>query len=412
MSCSLKLEMDRVAGESQVVVYLDRDTVDVQYISSNNERLFEQLTIKRSYREVPYITSRICGFCSHSHFWASNLALENALGVEVDEATASLRDACSKLQMIDSHIVHLVLLALPDYRKPDVDVIKSALKVRKAVAAALDLISGRLSNPPPYIPGGFVVDVSRWRIERAVKIVDEIIPVVDSLVDYIIESVNLYSLQDPSPNYLALSEWPEKSVPVKSPYELVGADGRVTVDADNYTSIFTESLRSYSRSRECTLRGTTFFVGPRARMIARGSVYGDSHHLNTVKLNPYGNLIARALETRFVIRGVRNTLVECMDRRPRKVDPVVRGGRGLAVVEAPRGLLLHYYEVNSSGVVEKTDIITPTAMFTKHIENSAKALATNLMESGRVDDIARYVEMLVRSYDPCIPCAVHVVRVR
>lgn len=408
---SLKFELDRVAGESEVVVYLGHNGVDVQYVGLSSERLFERLVLKHEYWRVPFIASRICGLCSHAHFWASNLALESALGIEVDDSTAKLRDACNKLQIVENNLIHLAFLALPDYRRPTSEVVRSVLKVRKTVTNALDLISGRLSNPPPYAPGGFVADVGRWRIERAIRLINEVIPAVDSLVEYFISSIALHDLRDPSPHYLALALWPEKSVPVGEPYELLSSEGRVDVSVDNYGDLFVEGVREYSRARECTLGGRTFFVGARARMLARdaSSTYIDPAVLESIKLNPYGNLLAKAFEIRTTIRNVEHNLRDCLDKRPRKVDPVRKKGRGLAIVEAPRGLLLHYYEV-CDGIVEKADIITPTVMFTRHIETSAKALVSSLIESGRVADVPRYVEMLVRAYDPCIPCAVHVVR--
>ena len=43
------------------------------------------------------------------------------------------------------------------------------------------------------------------------------------------------------------------------------------------------------------------------------------------------------------------------------MKPVVREGFGSAVTEAPRGLLCHQYRINRRGVIEKANIVTPTA---------------------------------------------------
>jgi len=91
------------------------------------------------------------------------------------------------------------------------------------------------------------------------------------------------------------------------------------------------------------------------------------------------------------------------------------GGFGVGVVEAPRGLLIHYYELNPEMRVIKADIITPTVMFSKHIEVSSEALIKGLLasEEGRDESLVkRFVEALVRAYDPCIPCAVHVIKMK
>ncbi|MFN3268576.1 MAG: nickel-dependent hydrogenase large subunit, partial [Zestosphaera sp.] len=83
-------EVMRVAGESEVLVMIDGENVKVEYDSIASPRSFEALVRGRKYWEVPYVVSRVCGVCSHAHFWASNLAIELALGIEVDRATALL----------------------------------------------------------------------------------------------------------------------------------------------------------------------------------------------------------------------------------------------------------------------------------------------------------------------------------
>ncbi|MEM4622325.1 MAG: nickel-dependent hydrogenase large subunit, partial [Sulfolobales archaeon] len=104
-----------------------------------------------------------------------------------------------------------------------------------------------------------------------------------------------------------------------------------------------------------------------------------------------------------------------LSSRDLELQPATTRGAsaGLGVVEAPRGLLIHYYEVDKDLKVVKADIATPTVMNTEHVELSATSIAKELLAEGASDPtIQKYVEALVRAYDPCIPCAVHVVKVR
>ncbi|MCD6146559.1 MAG: nickel-dependent hydrogenase large subunit, partial [Thermoplasmata archaeon] len=81
------------------------------------------------------------------------------------------------------------------------------------------------------------------------------------------------------------------------------------------------------------------------------------------------------------------------------------------VTEAPRGLLIYYMNIEDS-VVKDVDVITPTAMFLPMMEVDIAAMADGLWKDGHKDKdfIGKKVEMVARSYDPCISCSVHVTR--
>ena len=88
--------------------------------------------------------------------------------------------------------------------------------------------------------------------------------------------------------------------------------------------------------------------------------------------------------------------------------PVPRAGVGTTVIEAPRGLLVHHYQLDGRGRVAATDIVTPTAI------NQAAMEAQLLADLQGCDegDLSQRAQRIVRAYDPCISCAVHVLRLK
>jgi sulfhydrogenase subunit alpha len=92
----------------------------------------------------------------------------------------------------------------------------------------------------------------------------------------------------------------------------------------------------------------------------------------------------------------------------------VRAGRGIAAVEVPRGILFHEYEIDGRGKVVAANVVTPTAQNLANVERDLRAAAESLLLSGPPGgdaELQRNLEMVVRAYDPCISCSVHVVRV-
>ena len=88
-------------------------------------------------------------------------------------------------------------------------------------------------------------------------------------------------------------------------------------------------------------------------------------------------------------------------------------GDGYAVTEAPRGLLAYNIKIDPRGVVTGADIITPTAMFLPMMEADVERMAASMLADGirSPEEIGSRLETVVRAYDPCVSCSVHVTRV-
>ena len=94
------------------------------------------------------------------------------------------------------------------------------------------------------------------------------------------------------------------------------------------------------------------------------------------------------------------------NQKPNRMD-----GRGVGLVEAPRGLLVHDYTFKD-GKITDCNIITPTAFNLDDLEKYIGIAAINLNEKGEETDAMRFeFEKIARSYDPCISCATHLVNV-
>ncbi|NIQ93739.1 MAG: hypothetical protein GWN87_05670 [Desulfuromonadales bacterium] len=82
-------------------------------------------------------------------------------------------------------------------------------------------------------------------------------------------------------------------------------------------------------------------------------------------------------------------------------------GAGTAAVEAPRGLLVHHYVLDDLGRVAMADVITPTAINQAALEAQLRSDLQGQADDSSLRDRA---ERIVRSFDPCISCSVHLIR--
>ena len=128
--------------------------------------------------------------------------------------------------------------------------------------------------------------------------------------------------------------------------------------------------------------------------------------------NPFENILAKAIEILHCIDASMEILEDIKDRRLKtNTELQVSSGEGVGTLEAPRGVLIHHYRVDRQGVVRYANIITPTALNGNHIEESLESLVKENMELEE-DELKFNLERLIRSYDPCLGCATHLVEIK
>lgn len=151
--------------------------------------------------------------------------------------------------------------------------------------------------------------------------------------------------------------------------------------------------------------------------LARVNLKFDQFHDETKKLageigfsvpdrNPFHNNVAQALEIyNGMLESIR--LLSDIDPKEEKLSVEVRAGEGMAITEAPRGLLMHSYAVNRQGVIEKANLVTPTSHNFANLEKDLGSLALRYAPSDEPEALRLKCEQLVRAYDPCFSCSVH-----
>ena len=129
----------RVEGHGRIEVTVEGEKVkDVKMGILEGPRFFEAFIESVKYDKVPDIMRRICAICTAAHSLASIRAIEKAFKVEVTPQTKLLRDLLIHGEMIESHALHVFMLALPDYLGYP-DAISMVDKYAKEVKAALQL---------------------------------------------------------------------------------------------------------------------------------------------------------------------------------------------------------------------------------------------------------------------------------
>jgi coenzyme F420-reducing hydrogenase alpha subunit len=411
----------RVEGHGSLKVYLDGAQVErVELCLSESPRLFEALLVGRRYAEVPEIICRICSLCSTVHKVTALLALENAFGVEVSRVTGLTRELILNGGQIQSHSLHLYCLLLPDLLELGgvVDLAREApelLKVGLAIKRVGNLIQetagGRLIHPVNIVIGGLGQRIPRDALLRLRDELDAVLPACAGAYRLFRTPCDLPPL--PAPDYLALRE---ERVPF-SGEELRMRDGRSFAVAQ-YRDAIAEEVVPHSHAKNALVLGRPPCVGALARLNLGATLGPAARELfdalagEIVGKDMRANALAQAIELYQAAQRSRELVQELIeiDREGAgNVAVLPRDGRGSAACEAPRGVLIHSYDFDGAGVCTGADVITPTSLNQLALSGDLLAAARALGGAGE-PLMARSLERLIRSYDPCISCAVHLVR--
>jgi sulfhydrogenase subunit alpha len=415
----------RVEGNGGVIATIDGRTVtDVKFVIYEGPRLVERLTLGKTPEEDVNIVPRICAICTVSHKYAALRAMENALAVKVPPKVSLFRELMHMGEMIESHSLHIYYLALPDYvgfpnaiamaSKFELEV-KIALEMKEFANHIMKTASGRYIHGENPVIGGFgkfaTKDELLWIKNRAIQ-----------FMPFVLKTVSLFCELD----YPTVPE--EKTVyaccnPEKSQYgfagdEIILSTGE-TLSKDDYKKLTNEFVVSHSYAKRSLYKGKPYSVGALARINnlgerlkgKAGKMY-KKYFNSRWKINPLFNNAAQALEICYAFERI----PEIIDKMLKLPDPPLvayktKEGKGTGTVEAPRGLLIHSYEI-TDGLVTYTDIITPTAQNAEDIERYCYIAAQNLLNKGKEDKIRDRMDLVVRAYDPCISCSAHMAEVK
>ncbi len=408
----------RVEGEGALYIRTKNGVVtDIELNIYEPPRFFEGFLLGRYYQEVPDITARICGICPVAYQMSSAQALEHAYGVEVTAEVRNLRRLLYCAEYIESHALHIYMLQAPDLLGKDSvmelaeiapDTVRRGLRLKKIGNNLLRVIGGRSIHPVNTKVGGFY----RWPDVADLKgLLGDLKWALDASLETVRWAGGLVF-----PEF----EMDYEFVSLTRPDEYAIYNGNILsstsrmVTPDKFETTYLESQVPHSTALHShTVDGTPYFVGP----LARVNINFDKLRPITVDTaqeigfdvpvyNPYKGLIARSIEL-VEVCDLAIELVETYNPRgPCYIKVVLEEGEGFGVSEAPRGILYHRYKVGEDGMIQFARITPPTAQNYPRMEADLWNLAPEVILRPQAE--ARLAcEHLIRSYDPCISCSTH-----
>ncbi|NLV32521.1 MAG: Ni/Fe hydrogenase subunit alpha [Acidobacteria bacterium] len=415
----------RVEGHGRIIVSTGEGAVkEVKLSITEANRFFESFVKGMRPAEIPWIVSRICGICCVGHQMTATKAVEAAMGIQVSPQTVLLRKLLTESQFLQSHVLHVYFLAVPDFlgvksvlplARTHPEVVKRALRLKKLANDYTSVFGGRTLHPMANtlkgwrkLPSLDEIAALRKRVEDAIPDIQETLKVAKTLK---------------IPPYERETEY----VSLKHPDEYALYDGDVyssdtksSVPVDRYLEVTNEFTVAHSTTKWSKWHRESYFVGALARvnnnfdqLVPEAKQAAEDLGLRVPCYNPYMNNVAQIVEVVHCAYNSARMLDEVLGSglKEEDVSYEVKAGRGVASCEVPRGILFHDYTFDENGRCVAGNAVIPTSQNINNVEQDMKAFVPRMLPSMSKEELTLHMEMLLRAYDPCISCSVHMLDV-
>lgn len=447
----------RIEGHAKITVQQDdAGNVTDAHFHVMEIRGFEKFLEGAAVEEAPRITPRICGICQTAHHLASAKATDQVFGLEPPQTAKSLRELMLLGQYIHSHALHFYFLGAPDLvmgpnsdpatrnvvgiLKKDPELAKMAIATRKIGQEITGVVGGKPISPVTAIPGGQskgITSEERNKLlsssKESVRLIEKGIEVAKPLFEQYADAIEL--LGPVETHFGAITNGGSLQF-YDGPVKIIDKEGNgiSEFEANDYLDYIEEKVQPWSYLKFPYLKQIGFpegnyRVGPLARLNVADSVgtekaqalfeeYREKFGIaqNTL-LYHYARLIELMHAAEKSVQLLEDDSITGTDIRQGLSEPLMSPAeakeagetkRGVGLIEASRGILIHDYETDGAGMINRANLIVSTGQNNLSMDIGVRETAKALIKGEEVSEgLKNQLEMIVRAYDPCLSCATH-----
>ena len=456
----------RIEGHMAIEVEVDGGVVIDAKSKGTMFRGLELILRGRDPRDACHIMQRICGVCPITHGTASMLCLDDAFGVKPPPNGRVIRNLIQGANYLQSNILHFYHLAaldyvkgpdIPpfvpryegDYRLPDninaaaVEHYLQALEMRRKSHEMLAIFGAKMPHAMSFTAGGVTELATAEKINQFRTYLREITDFIN----------NVYM-----PDLLAVAEYYDDCFSIGAGCKNMLAYGGIRLnDADEPETFFkrgicingdyqtfepskiteevnyawfkdyegglypTEGITdpqvgkkgAYSWMKAPRYDNMPFEVGPLSRAIINQQK--DIIGLGDKAYSILGRIYARGLESVEISKAMSDWLDVLVPGEPSFTPfDIPKEGIGMGLHEGPRGSLGHWIVIKDYKIFNYQAIVPTTWNGgPRDIRGNLGPIEQALVGT-EVKDVDNPFELvrIVRAFDPCLACAIHVLDIK
>jgi len=446
----------RIEGHLKVELEIEGGKVVDARSSGTLFRGFEIILKGRDPRDAQLLAQRVCGICSAAHASAASLTLESAFRVKPPSNARIIRNLVTGADFLQSHILHFYLLTALDYfvgpeeppfiprfrgdyrlssemNKDYLEHYLKALEVRRKIHEMIAIFGGKIPHHQTSVPGGVTekptvdrITSFLWRLREIIDFIEnvylpDVLRIADVYKDYskigrgcgnLLAYGGFYLDDQGREKFFKRGRFTNGKIETMDS-EKIAEDVRFSWyepeisgknPGESDTIPAPRKPGAYSWLKSPRYAGKSYELGPLARMWINGDYRKG--------ISVMDRHIARAIEAKKIARAMEEWVLQL---RPGKAVytpcKVPRNGEGMGLTEAPRGSLGHWIKISNSKI-ERYQIVTPTNWNCSPRDDRGEPgplekslIGTPVADSENPIEVMR----IIRSFDPCMACSVHLI---
>ena len=442
--------LSRVEGHGKVTLLLDEEGhVEQARLHIVEFRAFEKFIQGRPYWEVPVMVQRLCGICPVSHHLAACKALDQVVGATLTPTAEKIRRLMHYGQILQSHALHFFHLSSPDLlfgfdsdvaRRNIVgvaaeypDVARQGVLLRRYGQEVIRHTAGKRIHGTGSIPGG--VNRSLTREER-----DELLRDAYQIIAWSRDAVRLVQrlFEQNLEMYRSFATFRAHTLCLVRPdgaLDLYDGDLRARdasnatifdhADCNRYWDRIAEDVKAWSYMKFPYFKAMGpeagwYRVGPLTRVTRCDFIptpLADRERREFLAFDDgraaastLGFHWARMIEMLHAAEAIKDLLHDDDLLGHELASTGSREARGVGVIEAPRGTLIHHYRVDENDQVVRANLIVSTTHNNQAMNLAIREVARRYLDGREITEgLLNHIEVAVRAFDPCLSCATHAV---
>jgi NAD-reducing hydrogenase large subunit len=440
--------LTRIEGHAKITIHLDEqgEVADARF-HVTQVRGFERLCEGRPFYEMPSLMARICGICPVSHLVASAKACDMIMAVQIPETAVMLRRLINLAQIIQSHALSFFHLSSPDLLlgmdadpqqrnlfgvlRADPALARGGIRLRQFGQQVTEWLGGKRIHPAWVVAGGVSAPLSAEQRDQILAGIPEALAFTLRTLDWFKQMLQRYQDEIRTfanfPSYfVGLITADGEPEYYDGKLRVVDAQGSVVADQlepRRYAEYFGEAVEPWTYLKFPYYKPVGYpqgmhRVGPLARLniVERcGTVQADREWTefralqDGAVLSSFYYHYARLIEVLYALERMQQLL-----HAPTILSQQVRASagvnhlEGIGVAEAPRGTLIHHYQVDEQGLITWANLLIATGHNNLAMNRGILQVARHFIRgTSLAEGSLNRVEAVIRTFDPCLSCSTH-----
>jgi NAD-reducing hydrogenase large subunit len=437
----------RIEGHAKITIHLnDADVVEDAHFHVTQLRGFEKFCEGRPFHEMPSLMARICGICPVSHLVASAKACDVLLAVQIPVTAANLRRILNLAQIAQSHALSFFYLSSPDLllgmdgdpakrnifgvAEMQPQLARDGVRLRQIGQKIVETLGGKRIHPAWVVPGGVSEPLSVEKRDTILAMLPEGIELAQRtltwfqsvLANYDEEIQAFASLRT---MFMGLTNEADQLEMYDGLLRIKDADGKIVANdlkPANYEEFISEKVEPWSFLKSPFYRPMgypegIYRVGPLARLNLvktcgtprADEALGFFRTLDSQSSFHYH--YARLIEILYCFEKI-DALLHTPDILSDRVRAHAQPNNleGVGTSEAPRGTLMHHYQIDENGLITRANLIIATGHNNYAMDRSVLDVAKRFVKGTNISEgMLNRVEAVIRTFDPCLSCSTHAI---